>query len=90
MNDDYQIDDLLRATLAAAGGGATFVLNLHDQWETQPHGFEHRDQLVSARDELGVDIYTIRDWSELIAFARRFAQKTYAQDRQSARMESTA
>lgn len=70
--------DLLRSVLSAADGGATFVLNLFGEWASAERSFAGRDTLVKARDELRVHIYTIRDWSELVSFARKFAADTYS------------
>jgi hypothetical protein len=69
--------NLFRAALEAAKGGATFVLNLHAQWETHQYAFHQRDLLIRARDELGVDLYRIDNWDELVKFAREFAKRTY-------------
>lgn len=69
--------DLLRAALAKAAGGATFVLAMRDDWETNQYAFPHRDLLIRARDELGVRIARIEDWEQLVKFARDFARTVY-------------
>ncbi len=65
---------MLRAALAKAAGGATFVLNMRKDWETNQYAFPHRDLLIRARDELGVRLARIEDWEQLVKFARDFAR----------------
>ena len=67
--------DLLRAALTRGGGGATFVLNLAQQWESQR--FYKSEQLLRARAELGVQIYRIDGWEQLVEFARDFSRRAY-------------
>jgi hypothetical protein len=69
--------DLLRAALAKAAGGATFVLNLMKEWETNSYAFQNRELLIRARDELDISLYRIDDWEELVKFARDFAKRVY-------------
>jgi hypothetical protein len=69
--------DLLRAALAKAAGGATFVLNLMKEWETNSYAFQNRELLIRARDELDIGLYRIDDWEELVKFARDFAKRVY-------------
>lgn len=69
--------DLLRASLAAADGGATFVLNLHADWEGPRCEFHQRALLLRSRDELGVQLYRIDGWEQLVDFAREFSQRAY-------------
>jgi hypothetical protein len=69
--------DLLRAALAKAAGGSTFVLNMREDWETNQYAFPHRDLLIRARDELGVRLARIEDWEQLVRFARDFARTVY-------------
>ena len=67
--------DLLRAALTRGQGGATFVLNLAQQWQSQR--FYKSEQLLRARAELGVQIYRIDGWEQLVEFARDFSARTY-------------
>jgi len=69
--------ELLRDALAVAGGGATFVLNLAPTWEEPQMRFHKRDELLRARSELGIDIYRIDGWEQLVDFARAFSQRAY-------------
>lgn len=69
--------DVLRAAMAKAAGGATFVLAMRSDWETSQYAFPHRDLLIRARDELGVRIARIEDWEQLVKFARDFARTVY-------------
>jgi hypothetical protein len=75
--------DVVRVALQRARGGATFVLNLRADWETVKVGYKSMNDAYAAirraRDELGIDIRTVGDWDELVAFARAFAKKRYAQ-----------
>ncbi|MBL8266250.1 vWA domain-containing protein [Steroidobacter sp.] len=78
--------DLLRAALAKAAGGSTFVLAMRKDWETSQYSFPHRDLLIRARDELDVRISRIEDWEQLVAFARDFAASVYQQNDLPARV----
>jgi hypothetical protein len=69
--------DLLRASLASGGAGATFVLNLSADWENRSFNFQGRDTLIRSRDELGVHIHRIDGWEQLVQFARDFARRAY-------------
>ncbi len=75
--------DVVRAALARARGGATFVLNLPANWETSRGRYEFLDTaydaIARARDELGIDVQVVGTWEELVAFARAFARKRYAE-----------
>jgi hypothetical protein len=74
--------DVVRLALERARGGATFVLNLRADWQTFRSTYKPTDDAFAAirraRDELGVDVQTVGDWDELVAFARAFAKKRYA------------
>jgi hypothetical protein len=70
--------DVMRMALAHARGGATFVLNLHENWEKQTH--EVYKAIRRARDELGIDVQRVASWDELVAFARAFARKRYSEE----------
>lgn len=61
--------DIARNALAVAEGGGTFVLQL---WRD----IEQNKELVAAR-EMGWDIHSIREWDDLVAFARAFSRKHY-------------
>jgi hypothetical protein len=74
--------DLLRAALDSAGGGATFVLNLPEQWEAR--AFHHSDLLLRARAELGVQIFRIDGWEQLLQFAQEFSRRAYQTNRETA------
>jgi hypothetical protein len=73
--------DVMRQSLERARGGATFVLNLRVDWENLKSGYESLDvypAIRRARDELGIDVHTVADWDQLVAFARAFARRRYA------------
>jgi hypothetical protein len=70
--------DVMRMALASARGGATFVLNLYDNWEKQQHAVY--EAIRRARDELGIDVQRVASWDELVAFARAFARKRYSEE----------
>ncbi len=76
--------DVTRRALGQARGGATFVLNLPPNWDRadQVHKYfaDAYGAIRRARDELHVDVQRVADWDELVAFARAFARKTYAQE----------
>lgn len=57
--------------LAAARGGGTIVMHTSDQ-----HAKQFAAQFSRLQDQ-GWDIALIRDWSEIVAFARRFSKKIY-------------
>ena len=69
--------DVLRGALAAAQGGATFVLNLTADWDQPQRDFYKRAELLRARSELGVTVYRVDDWLQLVDFAREFSQRVY-------------
>jgi hypothetical protein len=48
------------------------VLNLRADWH------DSYPAIRRARDELGIDVQTVGDWDELVAFARSFAKKRYS------------
>lgn len=58
--------------LARAGGGGTLLLNLYHDWKTIPNLKELAD--------LGWEIFAVRSWEDLVAFARAFSRKTYLDD----------
>jgi hypothetical protein len=76
--------DVVRGALAKARGGGTFVLNLPANWDSaaQVHKYfaEAYAAVLRARCELGIDVKRVADWDELVAFARAFARKTYAEE----------
>ncbi len=82
--------DLLRSSLASGGAGATFVLALPPKWESGTHGFQGRDMLIRARDELGVNVHRIDDWEQLIQFAKEFARRAYEPSARSEPAGATA
>ncbi|MEQ9364592.1 MAG: VWA domain-containing protein [Leptospirales bacterium] len=61
--------DVSAGALERAGGGGTFVLQL---WRD----LEKIEELQRAR-EMGWDIHVIRDWPDLVQFARAFSRKHY-------------
>jgi hypothetical protein len=61
--------EVMRGAIAQAGGGATMVLNLWGQLENDP-------QLLRAQAD-GWDIHVVREWADLVAFARAFSRTQY-------------
>lgn len=61
--------DVARRAVAAAGGGATMVLNLWRPLDEVPG-------LPEAVAD-GWDVHVVRDWADLVAFARAFSRKRY-------------
>jgi hypothetical protein len=59
-------------SLASAGGGGTFVLNLVEKWQ-------RITALVRAQSE-GWHIHRVSSWENLIAFAREFSNRSYGSD----------
>ena len=70
-NDEHGTpgSEVCGAALAAAGGGGTLVLNLATgaHWAAGPR--------LTA---LGFRVHAVRDWEQLIAFARAFVRENYA------------
>lgn len=64
--------EVSRQAIASAGGGATMVLNL---W--QP--LERNTDLAAARED-GWDIHVVREWDDLVAFARAFSRRAYDEE----------
>jgi hypothetical protein len=70
--------DVFRDALTKARGGASFVLNLAEKWQSYDH--EAYASIRRARDELGVDVTRVASWDELTAFARAFARRRYTEE----------
>lgn len=62
-------------SLARAGGGGTFVLNLPVGWERFAHGTY--GDIRRARDQQGWAVHPVATLDELVAFARWFSRLTY-------------
>jgi len=63
--------DVSRAALEKARGGGTMVLNLYGDWR------QNKD-LARANAEQDWQIHVVRNWEELLAFAKWFSQLKYA------------
>jgi hypothetical protein len=63
--------EIIKYSLANAGGGGTQVLNIYSEIDKVPY-------LVKIQ-KLGFDMYAIRDWKELLTFAAEFSEKTYGE-----------
>jgi len=61
--------EVMRRAIEQAGGGATMVLNLWGE-------LENDEKLLQAQRE-GWDIHVVREWADLVAFARAFSRKQY-------------
>jgi hypothetical protein len=62
--------DVARMALEAARGGGTLLLNLAADW--------HKDaDLLRAHTEQGWNIHTVRNWEDLVDFARWFSRLKY-------------
>ncbi len=62
--------EIAQQALDRARGGGTLVLNLYREWTSQA-------ELVRAHQELGWQVATVRDWEELVEFARQFGRRNY-------------
>jgi hypothetical protein len=72
--------DVAALALKKARGGGTMVLNLPADWETRnnpKYAYNPYPIIVKAKNGQGWDVNRIGTWEELVAFARRFSQKTY-------------
>ena len=80
-NDGYEIAE---QALCAAGGGGTMVLNLMQDIDTQESRHPRLNQIMAqlrrARDQQGWAIHCVRDWSDMVAFARAFSQRHYVME----------
>jgi hypothetical protein len=65
--------DLARQALQKAGGGGSMVLNLWGDWK------QYAD-LLRANTELGWQIHVVRNWDELIEFARWLSALKYGEE----------
>ena len=63
--------DISREALQTARGGGTMVLNLFGDWR------QNKD-LARANTEQDWQIHVVRNWEELLAFAKWFSQLKYA------------
>jgi len=72
--------DIAEESLARAGGGGTWVLNIPEDWESA--GQDRRDLWIirRARDEMGWAVHRVAAWDELVAFARAFARARYGSE----------
>ena len=61
--------EVMKHAIAAAGGGATMVLNLWNDVGNDP-------QLVQAQQD-GWDIHVVKNWEDLVTFARAFSRRAY-------------
>ncbi len=66
--------------LKKARGGGTMALAIPQNWDTLNYpksSYNPLPTILKARNEQGWDVNRIGSWDELVAFARRFSQKTY-------------
>jgi hypothetical protein len=63
--------DIARVALERGRSGGTMVLNLWSDWQSNK-------VLVQAHDE-GWDIHRVKDWNELVEFARAFSKANYGE-----------
>jgi hypothetical protein len=64
--------EIARAAAAAAGGGATYLLHMQPGWEKGKVQRMERD---------GWRVHCIRDWADVVAFAREFSRARYGEER---------
>ena len=64
--------DIARDAGVAAGGGATFVLELDERSRTKD---------LTRMVEIGWNVHRVRDQADLVEFARAFSRTTYHQQR---------
>ncbi len=62
--------DVARMALANARGGGTLLLNLYAEWQKNA-------DLLRANQEQGWNIHTVRNWEDLVEFARWFSRLKY-------------
>ncbi len=61
--------DISAMALEKGRAGGTMVLNLYSDWQNDKH--------LKRAHKQGWDIFPIRDWAELVQFARAFSRKQY-------------
>jgi hypothetical protein len=61
--------DVLQKAIDASGTGVSFVLNLYSEWTKNPG-------LVKANSQ-GVKISVVKNWNDLIDFAKDFSERNY-------------
>jgi hypothetical protein len=66
--------DISREALEKARGGGTMVLNLYKDWRKDV-------DLARANAEQGWQIHVVRNWEDLLAFAKWFSHLKYAEGR---------
>jgi hypothetical protein len=64
--------DAARAAAANAGGGATYVLHMPPDWESERVGRMRAD---------GWDVHSVQSWEDIVAFARAFSRAKYGEER---------
>jgi hypothetical protein len=70
--------DVAEMALQKAGGGGSFVLNLAENWESYADKPPVYSSIRRARDEQGWAVHRVSSWEDLVAFARAFSQRHYA------------
>lgn len=72
-NDEHGTpgETVVREALRKAGGGGTLVLNLYQAFAAY--------NWSATFDRLGLHAHVVRDWSELLAFARAYARTTWGE-----------
>jgi hypothetical protein len=68
-NDGY---DIAAQALATAGGGGSLVLNLFNDFQIYPK--------LRRTTEQGWGIYPVKDWKDLVSFARKFSEQNYGKN----------
>ncbi|MCB1051705.1 MAG: VWA domain-containing protein [Acidobacteria bacterium] len=66
-------EEIAQMALANARGGCSLVLNLYRDWQ--------KINALQKANSMGMDIYPIKGWPELEAFARAFSKKLYEEPR---------
>ncbi len=67
--------DVAREAVAACGGGATFVLQLHDDFR------KHYAQPMQRMQHIGWSTHLVNSMEELLVFARQFSRQTWQRQR---------
>jgi hypothetical protein len=62
--------DVAREAVAQAGGGGTYVLQMPPDWEPER---------IARMGADGWQVYCVRSWDDLVAFARAFSRAHYAE-----------
>jgi hypothetical protein len=71
--------DIAARALAVAKGGGSMVLNLVENWRTQPGWGNSHEMIQQAEAQQGWLVARVSTWEDLVAYAKQFSRKNYGE-----------